>query len=126
MAKSTGIREVQAAFKLFQSEIVKKQKVALKLAAQAYSNDVRLASPYRHDDSGITGGTYRRSIHPEVLDAITAVVGSNLPYGKRLEYGFVGADSLGRVYNQPAQPHFRPTMDKNEGKYKQIYAEAIF
>lgn len=28
----------------------------------------------------------------------------------RLEYGFSGADSLGRVYNNPARPHVRPAL----------------
>lgn len=27
-------------------------------------------------------------------------IGSDLPYGRRLEWGFYGADSLGRVYHQ--------------------------
>lgn len=31
-------------------------------------------------------------------------VSNSLPYALRLEYGFVGKDSLGRVYNQPPRP----------------------
>lgn len=29
---------------------------------------------------------------------------------RRLEYGFSGVDSLGRHYDQPAFPHFRPAL----------------
>lgn len=34
--------------------------------------------------------------------------GSAAPYARRIELGFVGTDSLGRVYNQPPYPYFRP------------------
>ncbi|MGV9891736.1 hypothetical protein [Streptomyces sp. NPDC003395] len=37
-------------------------------------------------------------------------LGTELPYGRRLEFGFVGADSLGRVYNQPPFPHVQPAL----------------
>lgn len=36
------------------------------------------------------------------------VIGSNAPQGPRLEYGFFGADVLGRHYQQPPFPHVRP------------------
>ena len=32
-------------------------------------------------------------------------------YARRIEFGFAGTDSLGRVYNQPAQPYVRPAWD---------------
>jgi hypothetical protein len=54
-------------------------------------------------------GDYRRSINSRVrLQAGVAIgtVGTNAPQARRLEYGFVGADRLGRVYNQPPYPHF--------------------
>lgn len=45
------------------------------------------------------------------LDALPAnaaggmhYVSNSLPYALRLEYGFSGADSLGRIYNQPPRP----------------------
>lgn len=41
-------------------------------------------------------------------------VGTNVPYAARLEFGFSGADSLGRIYNQAARPYMRPAVD--EGK----------
>ncbi|MEU8682982.1 HK97 gp10 family phage protein [Streptomyces sp. NPDC048611] len=37
-------------------------------------------------------------------------IGTMEPYGRRLEFGFVGADSLGRVYNQPPFPHVQPAL----------------
>ncbi|MEU1908359.1 hypothetical protein [Streptomyces hygroscopicus] len=37
-------------------------------------------------------------------------IGTDRPQGRRLEFGFVGADSLGRVYNQPPFPHVQPSI----------------
>lgn len=47
-------------------------------------------------------------------------VGSNLPYARRLELGFRGADILGRMYNQPPRPYLRPTVIKNQKKIARI------
>ncbi len=44
----------------------------------------------------------------------TVTVGTNRPQGRRLEDGFVRADSLGRVYNQPPFPHVGPAKDEIE------------
>lgn len=38
------------------------------------------------------------------------VVWSDHPASHRLEYGFVGIDSMGRIYHQPPYPHFRPAI----------------
>ncbi|MGW6238371.1 HK97 gp10 family phage protein [Streptomyces sp. NPDC055094] len=60
-------------------------------------------------------GDYRRSwTHEFRTNGLTveAVVGTNKPQGRRLEYGFVGADSLGRVYNQPPYPHVGPAVEQ--------------
>lgn len=56
-------------------------------------------------------GDYRRSIASKFEqqgDTYVGIVGTAKPQGRRLELGFVGADRLGRVYNQPPYPHFRP------------------
>lgn len=46
---------------------------------------------------------------------VGVVVGSNSPYGARLEYGFgpggsLAKDSLGREYTTPAFPHVEPAF----------------
>lgn len=78
-----------------------------------------LATRVKANASGRPGpnaptGDYRRSITlrvESVAGFITAYVGTNLPQGRRLEFGFHGMDSLGRVYNQPPYPHFGPALD---------------
>jgi hypothetical protein len=47
----------------------------------------------------------------------TAVVGTMKPQGRRLEYGFVGADSLGRHYDQPPYPHVNPAADEIQPEF---------
>ena len=72
----------------------------------------------------VATGDYRRSISLEfssgTLDGERAVQGdvyTNSAQGGRLEYGFVGVDSLGRVYKQSPFPHFRPAADTIEPKF---------
>lgn len=60
-------------------------------------------------------GDYRRSINLRVQHEVygtLAYVGTNAPQGRRLEFGFVGEDSLKRKYNQPPYPHFGPAVDE--------------
>lgn len=59
-------------------------------------------------------GRYRASWQAEVHRAgpvVTAEVGTSSPQGRRLEFGFVGVDSLGRHFNQPPFPHLGPAVD---------------
>ncbi len=60
-------------------------------------------------------GDYNRSISRLTVRraaSSTTYVGTNKPQGARLEFGFVGSDSLGRNYNQKAYPHFGPALDE--------------
>lgn len=36
---------------------------------------------------------------------------SGVPYGPRIEFGFVGPDALGRVYNQAPRPYMTPAAE---------------
>lgn len=87
-----------------------------------------LRSTVRAKASGRPGprvqtGDYRRGIsvnhgrapsRGRLVPAST--VRSNSPQAWRLERGFVGADVLGRVYNQPAYEHWGPALDIVEPK----------
>lgn len=73
----------------------------------------------QHNTSGRPGpraitGKYRASWQSDVYRAgpvIVGEVGTNAPQARRLEFGFVGVDSLGRHYNQPPFPHLGPAVD---------------
>lgn len=70
-------------------------------------------------------GDYRRSISMQMSGTTTVTrveVGTNSPQGRRLEFGFWGLmDSLGRLFHQPAYPHFDPAADEME----QLFPVAI-
>lgn len=73
-------------------------------------------------------GDYRRSITTEYgryRGSRAAIVGTNSPQGRRLEFGFNGADSLGRVYHQPPFPHFRPAADEIDGPFTAAMAKTV-
>jgi phage gpG-like protein len=99
-----------------QENVTKKEAKAVKLAAQEYSNDVKKVIQY-------VTGTLRRSIHVETsMEGINhiALVGTNVPYARRLEYGYIDTDSLGRNYHQAPAARWRPTFDNNLRKYEAI------
>lgn len=56
-------------------------------------------------------GTLARSLHAEKESALAWVVGTNLEYAARIEFGFMDADALGRVYHQSAQPYLTPAAE---------------
>lgn len=81
-----------------------------------------LAATVKRNASGRPGprtitGDYRRSwtsTPVRIPFGGGAVVGSDAPQARRLEYGFNKADSLGRRYRQPAFPHLRPAVTERE------------
>lgn len=58
-------------------------------------------------------------------DKLTGSVNFGTAYAKRLEYGFVGTDSLGRVYDQAARPFARPALENKKGEVQSDIATAI-
>ena len=54
-----------------------------------------------------------------------ARVSTNLEYAARIEFGFMGKDSLGRYYNNPAQPYLHPALQKNKRAVKKIVRDEI-
>jgi hypothetical protein len=86
--------------------------VVLRHYGQLYQTRVRSGASGRPGPRAVTGD-YRRSITLEMglVDGFpAAIVGTISPQARRLEYGFVGADSLGRHYNQPPFPHWDPPL----------------
>ena len=76
-------------------------------------------------------GAYRASWRVDNLGdgaVVSRRVGSDAPQALRLEFGFVGPDRLGRVYDQPPFPHHRPAVDLIEPRFheamEQVAAKA--
>lgn len=65
-------------------------------------------------------GQYRDSWYIEFVmvgDVLLASVQTDEPYANRLEFGFIGLDSLGRSFNQPPQPHVGPATTMVQSDY---------
>ncbi|WP_406303690.1 HK97 gp10 family phage protein [Streptomyces sp. NBC_00885] len=56
---------------------------------------------------------------------VTAEVYSDAPQARRLEYGFVGVDSLGRHYRQPPFPHVEPAFRQTQPGFIQALADGV-
>lgn len=73
-------------------------------------------------------GNYIREINRKTVDlpgGAEGEVSTNAVQAARLEYGFVGADSLGRSFSQPPYPHWRPAADVAEEEFAAGVAAAI-
>jgi hypothetical protein len=85
-----------------------------------------LATRIKANASGRPGpravsGDYRRSWTTTFAVGVggaTSTVGTNKPQARRLEFGFVGADRIGRVFNQPPYPHVGPAFDQTAPEYE--------
>jgi len=55
--------------------------------------------------------------HPQPTGNVIANVGPSVEYAARIEFGFVGEDSLGRRYNQAAHPYLTPAVEEIARKY---------
>ena len=56
----------------------------------------------------------------------SATVANGSVYAARLEFGFVGVDSLGRHYSQPPYPSLQPAMAESETLLGDELAKAVF
>ncbi|MEV4741586.1 HK97 gp10 family phage protein [Streptomyces sp. NPDC049555] len=83
-------------------------------SAQTLKARVQEGASGRPGPNVITG-RYRASWAAQVTGAgpmVVAEVGTNAAQARRLEYGFAGADSLGRIYHQPPFPHLGPAVQE--------------
>jgi hypothetical protein len=61
-----------------------------------------------------------------VPDGGGAVVGTNAPQGRRLEYGFYDmTDSIGRHFFQIPRPHVEPAVNELSPEYERAFGEAL-
>ncbi|WP_327123006.1 HK97 gp10 family phage protein [Streptomyces sp. NBC_01727] len=81
---------------------------AMLLETQIKAN--ALGRPGPNAPTGDCRRSWTREVHV-TGEAVTAIVGTAKPQGRRLEFGFVGPDSLGRVYNQPPYAHVGPAVE---------------
>jgi len=125
--KITGIEGIQSSIKelIYGSpEDVKRGvlRVAMKIERQAKATCPVLTGRLRASISqNWTGsGKTRGDVDPKATaedgagqpitkpNTFAAVVGTNVKYARRIEFGFMDTDKLGRKYNQQPQPYLYP------------------
>jgi hypothetical protein len=110
----TGAQQVSAAFKADAKKVGPALDKLVNHHGMLLRTRVMAKASGRPGPRAITGD-YRRSWqhkHTGGGSMSRSEVGTNAAQGRRLEYGFNGSDSLGRVYNQPPFPHARPAFDE--------------
>ena len=114
-----GLDEAIAALEKLSSDVDGAVEAALSAGALEVENEAKNRAPY-------VTGTLRRSITHKI-EGDDALVGpfSAVPYAARIEFGFVGADSLGRVYNQAAQPYLRPALQAKQADIRKAFISSV-
>lgn len=102
-----GVPEFEAAL----TAMVARVRVGAQKAAQDAAHVVEAAAKGR---APVLTGTLRRSIRSwvsrEDVTEVGYAVAPTVVYARRIELGFKGPDSLGRVYNQQPDPYLKPAV----------------
>jgi Bacteriophage HK97-gp10, putative tail-component len=97
-----GIPELDAALTAMAARVETATRAAVIEAAH-------VAQRASMEEAPVVTGTLRRSIITEgpisVAGGASAQVGPSVIYGRRVELGFFGSDSLGRSYSQAGNPY---------------------
>ena len=121
-----GFPELNAAFDAATQAVLDANVVSVRKGAALVE-----ASAKRHASGrpgpNVVSGSHRRSFNvtgPTVSGTtVAALVGPSMIYSRRLELGYVGADSLGRVYNQPPFPSLTPAVSDTQDELKELFTE---
>jgi HK97 gp10 family phage protein len=75
-------------------------------------------------------GRLRDSIHTaatsDTAEKQERNIAPDTPYARRIEYGFIGPDSLGRMFHQPAQPYMRPAFDTERDRAAAAIKDSVY
>lgn len=88
---------------------------------------IRVSNPNAEFGVPIQSGELRAAINKEVkTKGAFKVVGrvwvsGNIPYAQRIEFGFIGTDSLGREFHQLPRPFMRPALTRNLPEIKEMF-----
>jgi hypothetical protein len=114
-----GVAELRAAFD-------KTVVVANERTLATITEAAKLVQVIGRDKAPRLTGALAKSIRIEGptrtgLTSYMAVIGPSVPYGRRVEWGFKGPDSLGRMYNQRPRPYFVPAGNEARALFPEIY-----
>lgn len=81
------------------------------------------------DRAPVKTGTLRRSVGVDEVaggaGVFRSTTGPRTKYGRRLELGFHGADSLGRIYDQSGKPYVAPAIDASVSPIGSLLQEVM-
>lgn len=122
-----GARELRAALTQVGVEtaaaaratVVEGTSMVVAAAKRNFEGAHKKGEPHTGLHPNVVTGNLRRSIisTPPVrvgAGEYLATAGPTQIYGRRVELGFRGEDSLGRRYDQPGYPYFGPAVDEVE------------
>ncbi|MGW0950240.1 hypothetical protein ACWD4O_48095 [Streptomyces sp. NPDC002623] len=121
----THAAEVAALLEARAARVLPQALALVRHYAVLLETQVKANASGRPGPNAITGD-YRRSWTHEVHmagDVVTGTVGANKLRARRLEYGFVGVDSPGRVYDQPPYAHVGPAVATIEPLFLQALGQ---
>lgn len=140
-AKLTGDQRLKAQLAAIEAAAQGRMvKAALVAGALLVANKAKALAPYDTGNlrrsihvggegsmGGLEGGSTGTDIGGQEITKTSAqvLVGTNVEYARRLELGFTRADSLGRVYNQPARPYLRPSLESESGAVIKEFSDAM-
>lgn len=112
-ARVVGAVGASQSLNLMATKAIVQTNKAVKHHATQYRNAVRKRASGRPGPNIITkkywNSIQTRNVSVSTTSAAVAI-GTDAAQGFRLENGFVGADSLGRIYNQPPYPHWEQDL----------------
>ena len=97
-------------------------KLGVSEAAGMFEAEAKTLCPV---DTGRLRDSIATTLVVDEPDQQIAKVAPDTPYARRIEYGFVGPDSLGRQYHQAAQPYMRPAFDVRKDDAAAAIKESI-
>ena len=89
-----------------------------KKEADWLAKELRTTSPRK------TGNYARKWKKVKVARGVWSIQ-NNHPAAMRLEYGFIGVDSMGRHYSQSPQPHVLPAVEKFNRRFRDEIPEEL-
>lgn len=95
--------------------------------AEEFKQEVIRNASGRPGPNKVTGDYVNRFriVKEKVFGGVRVSVVNDHPATARLELGYTGVDSLGRVYNQPPFPHWRPARETVGPKYTQAARDRV-
>lgn len=95
---------------------------------EVVTKGVEIINKHAKVHAPVKSGNLRRGIARTKLARFTASswmaeTGPTAVYGRRIDLGFVGADSLGRVYDQAGNPFWETGVDESQAELEALYTD---